>query len=168
MKKLFLILFVLFSACSLFAVSDERLSEIATELNVPVSAIENLVNVYNPEEQTNDSNVVRVSFNEYMFDYRSNMVEADKKYKGKELEIYNCYGERMNQVMFSTTCDYYITCSDWNYNFIHLYINRADNALINETLDNYFTVRGRQSDFGSYNTLDNCRITQIGYISENQ
>ena len=83
MKKLFLVLIVLVSACSLFAVSDERLSEIATELNVPVSAIGNLVNVYNPEEQTNDSNVVRVSFNEYMFDYRSNMVEADKKYKGK-------------------------------------------------------------------------------------
>lgn len=167
MKKLFLILFVLIPACSLFAVSDERLSEIATELNVPVSAIENLVNVYNPEEQTNDSDVVRVSFNEYMFDYRSNMVEADKKYKGKELEIYNCYGERMNQVMFSTTCDYYITCSDWNYNFVNFYINRADNAIINEALDNYFTVRGRQSEFGS-NALDNCRIIQIGYISENQ
>lgn len=167
MKKLFLILFVLISACSLFAVSDERLSEIAIELNVPVSAIENLVNVYNPDDQTNDGNVVRVSFNEYMFDYRTNMVEADQKYKGKELEIYNCYGERMNQVMFSTTCDYYITCSDWNYNFIHFYINRADNALINEVLDNYFTVRGRQSEFSS-NTLDNCRIIQIGYISENQ
>ena len=168
MKKLVLILIVLVStACSLFAVSDERLSEIATELNVPVSAIENLVSVYNPEETT-DSSIVRVSFNEYMFDYRSNMVEADKKYKGKDLEIYNCYGDRLNQVMFSTTCDYYITCSDWNYNFIHLYINRADNALINQAIDNYFTVRGRQSDFGSYSTLDNCRSTQIGYISENQ
>ena len=167
MKKLFLVLFVLISACSLFAISDERLSEIATELNVPVSAIENLVSIYNPEEQTNDSNVVRVSFNEYMFDYRSNMVEADKKNKGKELEIYNCYGERLNQVIFSTTCDYYITCSDWNYNFVNFYINRADNAIINEALDNYFTVRGRQSEFGS-NTLDNCRIIQIGYISENQ
>lgn len=167
MKKLFLILFVLFFACSLFAVSDDRLSEIATELNVPISAIENLVNVYNPVKQDSNSDVVRVSFDEYMFDYRSNMVEADKKYKGKELEIYNCYGERLNQVMFSTTCDYYITCSDWNYNIILLYINRADNALINEVLDNYFTVRGRQSDFGTYNTLDNCRITQISYISEN-
>ena len=136
-------------------------------MNVPVSAIENLVNVYNSDDQTNDDNVVRVSFNEYMFDYRTNMVEADQKYKGKELEIYNCYGERLDQVIFSTTCDYYITCSDWNYNFIHFYINRADNALINEVLDNYFTVRGRQSEFSS-NTLDNCRITQIGYISENQ
>ncbi len=156
MKKLFLILFALISACSLSAVSDERLSEIAIELNVPVSAIEKLINVYNPLEQDNDSNVIRVSFNEYMLDYRSNMVEADKKYKGKELEIYNCYGERMNQAVFSTTCDYYITCSDWNYDFIHFYINRADNALINEVFDNYFTVRCRQSDFGSYNTLDNC------------
>lgn len=167
MKKLVLILIVLVSACSLFAVSDERLSEIALELNVPVSVIENLVSIYNPEE-TSDSSVVRVSFNEYMFDYKTNMVEADKKYKGKELEIYNCYGDKLNQVMFSTTCDYYITCSDWNYNFIHLYINRADNALINEAIDNYFTVCGRQSDFGSYNIRDNCRITQIGYISENQ
>lgn len=168
MKKLFLILFVLIPACSLFAVSDERLSEIATELNVPVSAIENLVNVYTPKEQTNDSNVVRVSFNEYMFDYRSNMVEADKKYKGKELEIYNCYGERLNQVIFSTTRDYYIPCSDWNHNFVMFYINRANNAIINDAIDNYFTVRGRKNDFESYNTLDNCRITQIGYISENQ
>ena len=129
------------------------------------------MNVYNPDDQTNDGNVVRVSFNEYMFDYRTNMVEADKKYKGKDLEIYNCYGERMNQVIFNTTCDYYITCSDWNadwnYTFVNFYINRADNAIINEALDNYFTVRGRQSEFGS-NTLDNYRITQIGYILENQ
>lgn len=167
MKKLVLILIVLVSACSLFAVSEERLSEIATELNVPVSAIENLVSVYNPEETT-DSSVVRVSFNEYMFDYMTNMVEADRKYKGKDLEIYNCYGDRLDQVMFSTTCDYDITCSDWNYNFIHLYINRADNALINEAIDNYFTVRGRQSEFMGHIALDNCRITQIGYISENQ
>ncbi len=168
MKKLILILATLLSVCSLHAVSDTRLEEIAMELNVPASTLENLVNVYNQDNKSNDSSVIRVSFNEYLYDYSTNMLEADRKYKGKELEIYNCYGERLNQVMFSTTCDYYITCSDWNYNFVHFYINRADNDLINDVIDNYFTVRGRQSDFGTYTTLDNCRIVQIGYISSNQ
>lgn len=94
MKKLGLILIVaLLSLGSLFAVSDERLEEIAVELNVPSSALENLISVYNPSPTNEDENIVRVSFSQYLYDYRTNMVEADRKYKGKELEIYNCYGE---------------------------------------------------------------------------
>ena len=166
MKKLGLILIVaLLSLGGLFAVSVERLEEIAVELNVPSSALENLVSVYNPTPTNEDDNVVRVSFSQYLYDYRTNMVEADRKYKGKELEIYNCYGENMSQAILRSNCDYYVVSGDWRNETVFIYVDRADNHLIPEVLDNYFTIRGRQSSSG-YEFLENCRIIQIGYLSE--
>ena len=166
MKKLGLVLIVvLLSFYILYAVPAERLEEIAVELNVPSSALENLVSVYNPSPTNEDDNVVRVSFSQYLYDYRTNMVEADQKYKGKELEIYNCYGEEMNQAMMNSKSDYYIVSGDWTYDIVQIYINRADNHLIQEVLGNYFTVRGTQSRI-SYGVLENCRIVQIGYVNE--
>lgn len=166
MKKLGLVLIVvLFSLGCLFAVSDERLEEIAVELNVPSSAIENLISVYNPSPKNEDENIVRVSFSQYLYDYRTNMVEADRKYKGKELEIYNCYGVDMSQAMMHRSCDYYVVSGDWRNDTVLIYVDRADNHLIPEVLDNYFTIRGHQSSSG-YEFLENCRIIQIGYLSE--
>ena len=166
MKKLTLVLVVaMISVGCLFAVSDERLEEIAIELNVPTTVLNNLVTVYNPVPSETDDSVVRVSFSQYLYDYRNNMVEADRKYKGKELEIYNCYGEDMNQAMMNSNSDYYIISGDWTYDIVSIYINRADNHLVSEALGNYFTVRGTQSRI-SYDILDNCRIVQIGYVNE--
>ena len=165
MKKLGLVLIVvLFSLGCLFAVSDERLEEIAVELNVPSSALENLISVYNPSPTNEDENIVRVSFSQYLYDYRTNMVEADRKYKGKELEIYNCYGEDVDQTTLRNY-DYYVVSGDWRNDTVFLYINRTDNHLIQEVLDNYFTIRGEQSTSG-YDFILNCRIVQIGYVSE--
>lgn len=166
MKKLGLILIVaLLSLGGLFAVSVERLEEIAVELNVPSSALENLVSVYNPTPTNEDDNVVRVSFSQYLYDYKTNMLEADRKYRGKDLEIYNCYGEDMNQAMMNSKSDYYIVSGDWTYDIVNIYINRVDNHLLSEAIGNYFTVRGTQSRI-SYGVLENCRIVQIGYVSE--
>ena len=111
-----------------------------------------------------DENIVRVSFSQYLYDYRTNMVEADRKYKGKELEIYNCYGVDMSQAMMHRSCDYYVVSGDWRNDTVLIYVDRADNHLVPEVLDNYFTIRGTQSRI-SYQSLDNCRIIQIGYVS---
>lgn len=69
--------------------------------------------------------------------------------------------------MFNSNCDYIITSGDWTSTIVHIYVNRADNHLVSEVLGNYFTIHGTQSRVG-YEILNNCRIVQIGYVSENQ
>ena len=71
----------------------------------------------------------------------------------------------MSQAMMRRNCDYYVVSGDWRNDTVLIYVDRADNHLIPEVLDNYFTIRGRQSSSG-YEFLENCRIIQIGYLSE--